>query len=78
MRWHRPVSDFCRLKESNAEKPQGPSVKTEHAEVTIIPDRPMDSQTSDSDSDGPILYRDDEEEEEEEEYENSKMFMVFF
>lgn len=47
-------------------------MKTEHAEVTIIPDRPRDSQTSDSDSDGPILYRDEEEEEEEEdEYTNS-------
>lgn len=52
-------------------EPQGLSVKTEHAEVTVIPDRPRDSQTSDSDSDGPILYRDEEEEEEEEEYTNS-------
>ncbi|XP_030604244.1 phosphatase and actin regulator 2 isoform X2 [Archocentrus centrarchus] len=50
-----------------AEKPQRPSVKTEHAEVTVIPDRPRDSQTSDSDSDGPILYRDEDEEEEDEE-----------
>ncbi|XP_070772318.1 phosphatase and actin regulator 2 isoform X1 [Enoplosus armatus] len=49
-----------------SEKPQGLNVNTEHAEVTVIPDRPRDSQTSDSDSDGPILYRDEEEEDEEE------------
>lgn len=45
-------------------------MNTEQAEVTVIPDRPRDSQTSDSDSDGPILYR-DEEDEEEDEYTNS-------
>ncbi|KAM6916328.1 phosphatase and actin regulator 2 isoform 2-T2 [Xenentodon cancila] len=56
-----------------AEKPQGASVKTEQAEVTVIPDMPRDSQTSDSDSDGPILYRDEEEEEEEDEYTNSSL-----
>ncbi|GLD63973.1 phosphatase and actin regulator 2-like protein [Lates japonicus] len=57
-----------------AEKPQGLTVKTDQAEVTVIPDRPRDSQTSDSDSDGPILYRDEEEEEEEEdEYTNSSL-----
>lgn len=55
--------------EAQAERPHGLSVKTEHAEVTIIPDRPRDSQTSDSDSDGSIVYRD--EEEEEDEYTNS-------
>lgn len=64
----------CRSAERQAEKAQGLSVKTEHAEVTIIPDRPRDSQTSDSDSDGPILYRDEEEDEEEDEseYTNSR------
>lgn len=46
-------------------------MNTEHAEVTVIPDRPRDSQTSDSDSDGPILYRDEEEDEEEDEYTTS-------
>lgn len=61
----------CRSTEGQPERPQGLSVKTEHAEVTIIPDRPRDSQTSDSDSDGPILYRDEEEDEEEDEYTNS-------
>uniref|UniRef100_A0A7N6AWB0 Phosphatase and actin regulator n=1 Tax=Anabas testudineus TaxID=64144 RepID=A0A7N6AWB0_ANATE len=65
---------FTRLSaENKAEKPQGLSVKTENAEVTVIPDRPRDSQTSDSDSDGPILYRDEEEEEEEDEYTNSSL-----
>lgn len=53
-------------------------MKTECAEVTIIPNRPGDSQTSDSDSDGPILYRDEEEEEEEEdEYTNSTTKNIF-
>ncbi|XP_012774706.1 phosphatase and actin regulator 2 isoform X4 [Maylandia zebra] len=60
------VENGRRSAEDEAEKPQRPRVKTEQAEVTVIPDRPRDSQTSDSDSDGPILYRDEEEEEEEE------------
>eukprot|EP00066_Takifugu_rubripes_P012062 XP_011601328.1 PREDICTED: phosphatase and actin regulator 2 isoform X2 [Takifugu rubripes] len=65
-----------RSAECQPERPQGLSVKTECAEVTIIPNRPRDSQTSDSDSDGPILYRDEEEEEEEEdEYTNSSLAM---
>ncbi|XP_061600778.1 phosphatase and actin regulator 2 isoform X4 [Cololabis saira] len=59
--------------EGEAETPQGSSVKTAEAEVTVIPDRPRDSQTSDSDSDGPILYRDEEEEEEDDEYTNSSL-----
>uniref|UniRef100_A0A8C7ZZ12 Phosphatase and actin regulator n=1 Tax=Oryzias sinensis TaxID=183150 RepID=A0A8C7ZZ12_9TELE len=67
------VDNSPRSTESGAEKPPGLSVKTEHAEVTVIPDRPRDSQTSDSDSDGPILYRDEEEEEEEDEYTNSSL-----
>lgn len=48
-------------------------VKTDQAEVTVIPDRPRDGQTSDSDSDGPILYQgdDDDEEDNEDEYTNS-------
>ena len=64
----------CRSAEGRAERPQGLSVKTDQAEVTVIPDRPRDSQYSDSDSDGPILYRDEEEEEDEEddEYTNSE------
>ncbi|CAL8298973.1 unnamed protein product [Merluccius merluccius] len=54
---------------------QGLSVNVKSPEVTLIPDRPRDSQTSDSDSDGPILYRDEEEEEDEEddEYTNSSL-----
>ncbi|XP_071336320.1 phosphatase and actin regulator 2 isoform X5 [Trachinotus anak] len=66
------VENSTRSAERQAEKPQGLSVKTEQAEVTVIPDRPR-SQTSDSDSDGPILYRDEEEEEEEDEYTNSSL-----
>uniref|UniRef100_A0A1A7Y7E2 Phosphatase and actin regulator n=1 Tax=Iconisemion striatum TaxID=60296 RepID=A0A1A7Y7E2_9TELE len=64
-----------RSEEGDSEKPPGLSVKTEQAEVTIIPDRPRDSQTSDSDSDGPILYRSEgeDEEEDEDEYTNSSL-----
>ncbi|XP_075870217.1 phosphatase and actin regulator 2 isoform X2 [Nelusetta ayraudi] len=58
--------------EGPTEKPQRPSVNTEQAQVTVIPDRPRDSQTSDSDSDGPILYL-EEEDEEEDEYTNSSL-----
>lgn len=47
-------------------------MNTEQAKVTVIPDRPRDSQTSDSDSDGPILYR-YEDDEEEDEYTNSTL-----
>ncbi|XP_049927160.1 phosphatase and actin regulator 2 isoform X2 [Epinephelus moara] len=64
-----------RSAEGHAERPQGLSVNMEQAEVTVIPDRPRDSQTSDSDSDGPILYRDEEEEEEEDEYTTSSLAM---
>ncbi|KAJ8284505.1 hypothetical protein COCON_G00033550 [Conger conger] len=42
-------------------------------DVTIIPDSNRESHTSDSDSDGPILYRDEEEEDEEDEYTSSSL-----
>ncbi|XP_056292152.1 phosphatase and actin regulator 2 [Pseudoliparis swirei] len=58
-----------------ADRPPGHSVNTQQALVTVIPDRPRDSQTSDSDSDGPILYRDEEEDEEEDEYTTSALAM---
>ncbi|XP_042357653.1 phosphatase and actin regulator 2 isoform X2 [Plectropomus leopardus] len=60
------VENSPRSADGQAERSHGLSVNTEHAEVTVIPDRPRDSQTSDSDSDGPILYRDEEEEEDDE------------
>ncbi|XP_061692175.1 phosphatase and actin regulator 2 isoform X1 [Syngnathoides biaculeatus] len=62
--------------DADTAKPQGHSVNIQQAEVTVIPDRPTESQASDSDSDGPILYRDDneeDEEEEEDEYLNSSL-----
>ncbi|KAM8738557.1 phosphatase and actin regulator 2 isoform 2-T2 [Acanthopagrus schlegelii] len=62
-----------RSAENQAEKPQGLSVNTEQAEVTVIPDRPRYSQASDSDSDGPILYRDETDEDEDDEYTNSAL-----
>ncbi|XP_068575865.1 phosphatase and actin regulator 2 isoform X3 [Cebidichthys violaceus] len=64
-----------RSAEAQAERPQGLSVNTERAMVTVIPDRPRYSQTSDSDSDGPILYREEEEDEEEDEYTTSALAM---
>ncbi|XP_023183411.1 phosphatase and actin regulator 2 isoform X6 [Xiphophorus maculatus] len=58
----------------DSEKQPGLSVKTDQAVVTVIPNRPRDSQTSDSDSDGPILYRgDDDEEDDEDEYTNNSL-----
>ncbi|XP_031732835.1 phosphatase and actin regulator 2 isoform X4 [Anarrhichthys ocellatus] len=64
-----------RSAEAQSERPQGLSVNTERAMVTVIPDRPRYSQTSDSDSDGPILYREEEEDEEEDEYTTSALAM---
>lgn len=69
-----PVIGLCRSAAGDSEKQPGLSVKTDQAVVTVIPNRPRDSQTSDSDSDGPILYRgDDDEEDDEDEYTNSTM-----
>ncbi|XP_077350666.1 phosphatase and actin regulator 2 isoform X6 [Festucalex cinctus] len=59
--------------DSDTVKSHGHSVNIQQVEVTVIPDRPTESQASDSDSDGPILYRDDDEEEEEDEYLNSSL-----
>ncbi|XP_055027135.1 phosphatase and actin regulator 2 isoform X1 [Misgurnus anguillicaudatus] len=52
-------------KTEEGEKPQ--SVNVESPEVTIIPDTIRENQANDSDSDGPILYRDDDEEDEDDE-----------
>uniref|UniRef100_A0A3P8YCG7 Phosphatase and actin regulator n=1 Tax=Esox lucius TaxID=8010 RepID=A0A3P8YCG7_ESOLU len=53
------------------------SVNLESPEVTVIPESTTESDyqstVSDSDSDGPILYRDDEEEDEDDEYTNSSL-----
>ncbi|XP_077961087.1 phosphatase and actin regulator 2 isoform X4 [Gasterosteus aculeatus] len=62
-----------RSAEAHDERPARLSVNTDRALVTVIPDRPRDSQTSDSDSDGPILYRDEEEDEEDDEYTTSAL-----
>ncbi|XP_076015186.1 phosphatase and actin regulator 2 isoform X3 [Genypterus blacodes] len=61
--------------EGDTERQTGLSVNVERPEVTVIPDRPRDSQASDSDSDGPILYRDEESEEDDEddEFVNSSL-----
>lgn len=42
------------------------TVNVDNPEVTVIPNKHRDSQSTDSDSDGPILYKDDEEEDDEE------------
>ncbi|XP_047207939.1 phosphatase and actin regulator 2 isoform X4 [Girardinichthys multiradiatus] len=63
-----------RSAEGDSDKQPRLSVKTDQAQVTVIPDRPRDSQASDSDSDGPILYRgDDDEEDDEDEYTNNSL-----
>ncbi|XP_062852328.1 phosphatase and actin regulator 2 isoform X3 [Trichomycterus rosablanca] len=58
--------------DDGSRKPQG--VNVESPEVTVIPDSARETQVSDSDSDGPILYKDeDEEEDEEDEYTSSSL-----
>ncbi|KAM9477627.1 phosphatase and actin regulator 2 isoform 3-T3 [Clarias gariepinus] len=52
-------------------KPQ--SVNVESPEVTVIPNAARETAASDSDSDGPILYKDDEEDDEEDEYTSSSL-----
>lgn len=47
------------------------TVNVESPEVTVIPDSIRENQASDSDSDGPILYKDEEEEDEDDEYTSS-------
>lgn len=59
-------SAFCR---TEGEKPQ--AVNVENPEVTFIPDRITENHANDSDSDGPILYKDDEDEDEDDEYTSS-------
>ncbi|KAL1263035.1 hypothetical protein QQF64_005774 [Cirrhinus molitorella] len=48
-------------------------VNVESPDVTIIPDSIRENQANDSDSDGPILYKDDEEEDEDDEYTSSSL-----
>ncbi|KAK3554032.1 hypothetical protein QTP70_019145, partial [Hemibagrus guttatus] len=52
-------------------KPQG--VNVESPEVSIIPNTVRETAASDSDSDGPVLYKDEEEEDEEDEYTSSSL-----
>lgn len=42
-------------------------MNVDNPEVTVIPNNHRDSQSTDSDSDGPILYKDDTEEEDDDE-----------
>ncbi|XP_016149651.1 phosphatase and actin regulator 2-like isoform X3 [Sinocyclocheilus grahami] len=49
------------------------TVNVESPDVTIIPDSVRENQANDSDSDGPILYKDDEEEDEDDEYTSSSL-----
>ncbi|XP_046724736.1 phosphatase and actin regulator 2 isoform X2 [Silurus meridionalis] len=66
----RIVADEDKKAEGNR-KQQG--VNVESPEVTVIPDASKDTTTSDSDSDGPILYKDEEEEDDEDEYTSSSL-----
>ncbi|KAK2852415.1 hypothetical protein Q7C36_007616 [Tachysurus vachellii] len=52
-------------------KPQG--VNVESPEVSVIPNAVRETAASDSDSDGPILYKDEDEEDEEDEYTSSSL-----
>ncbi|XP_052469064.1 phosphatase and actin regulator 2 isoform X5 [Carassius gibelio] len=49
------------------------NVNVESPQVSIIPDSIQENQGNDSDSDGPILYKDDEEEDEDDEYTSSSL-----
>lgn len=46
-------------------------VNVESPQVSVIPDSIQENQGNDSDSDGPILFKDDEEEDEDDEYTSS-------
>lgn len=52
-------------------KPQG--VNVENPGVTVIPVNVRESLSTDSDSDGPVLYRDEEDDDEEDEYTSSSL-----
>ncbi|GAA6096394.1 phosphatase and actin regulator 2 isoform X2 [Tachysurus ichikawai] len=52
-------------------KPHG--VNVESPEVSVIPNAVRETAASDSDSDGPILYKDEDEEDEEDEYTSSSL-----
>ncbi|XP_031435424.1 phosphatase and actin regulator 2 isoform X2 [Clupea harengus] len=55
-------------KQGSCEEDQRPqAVNVDNPEVTVIPNNHRDSQSTDSDSDGPILYKDDTEEEDDDE-----------
>ncbi|MCJ8730335.1 hypothetical protein PDJAM_G00183270 [Pangasius djambal] len=57
--------------EVGSRKQQG--VNVESPEVTVIPNAVRETAASDSDSDGPILYKDEEEEDEDDEYTSSSL-----
>uniref|UniRef100_A0A8C2Q844 Phosphatase and actin regulator n=1 Tax=Cyprinus carpio TaxID=7962 RepID=A0A8C2Q844_CYPCA len=48
-------------------------VNVESPQVSVIPDSIQENQGNDSDSDGPILFKDDEEEDEDDEYTSSSL-----
>lgn len=56
-------------------KPQG--VNVESPEVTVISNVVRETVASDSDSDGPVLYKDEEEEDEDDEYTSSMWFLLW-
>lgn len=56
-------------------KSQG--VNVESPEVSVIPDTVRETAASDSDSDGPVLYKEEEEEDEEDEYTSSRCFSSY-
>lgn len=58
---------------AGTEGEQQQTVNVENPDVTVIPDTIRENQANDSDSDGPILYKDDEEEDEDDEYTSSSL-----
>ncbi|RXN25457.1 phosphatase and actin regulator 2 isoform X2 [Labeo rohita] len=69
----RAVADHTQRTVGTEEGERQQTVNVESPDVTIIPDSIRENQGNDSDSDGPILYKDDEEEDEDDEYTSSSL-----
>ncbi|XP_043112346.1 phosphatase and actin regulator 2 isoform X5 [Puntigrus tetrazona] len=69
----RAVADQTQRVVGTDEGERQQTVNVENPDVTVIPDSVRENQANDSDSDGPILYKDDEEEDEDDEYTSSSL-----
>lgn len=68
---------FCRIVGAEEGERQQ-TVNVESPEVTVIPDSIREIQANDSDSDGPILYKDEEGDDEDDEYTSSTCLSLVF